>query len=264
MKAAVIGDNCIDFYKNLNQYYPTGNVINTGVHLKKLGIPTSVISTTGSDKYGSLMMKTLKSEGLDLKRMKIKEGNTAITYMDLKDGERIHGEYIEGVMKNIVFDEEDILYAAEHDLVHSAFWGKADQVLETIKDKGKENELKISFDYADSLESDIVKKTEKVVDYAFFSYKKRDKYIEDYLKEKVNKGIKIAIATFGENGSLAYDGERYYEFGIFPTKVENTIGAGDSFIAGFLYGIMNKKSIEKSLECGAHIASKVVGIFEPW
>ena len=57
MKAAMIGDNCIDVYrfingKALNRRYPTGNVVDTGVNLRKLGVPTAIISTTGSDDNG--------------------------------------------------------------------------------------------------------------------------------------------------------------------------------------------------------------------
>lgn len=130
MKVAAIGDNCIDYYKKLDRFYPTGNVVNTAVNLQKLGINTSVISTTGSDKYGQIMLNTLRKEGVDISHLKIAEGSTAITYMDMDGLERVHGEYSEGVLENIIFDDEDIAFAASHDLVHSAFWGKADKVLE--------------------------------------------------------------------------------------------------------------------------------------
>lgn len=54
MRAAMIGDNCIDVYRKIDgkevfRRYPTGNVVDTGVNLQKLGVPTSIISTTGSD-----------------------------------------------------------------------------------------------------------------------------------------------------------------------------------------------------------------------
>ena len=75
----------------------------------------------------------------------------------------------------------------------------------------------------------------------------------------------IAIATFGEDGSLAYDGKDFYKGEIVPAKkVVNTVGAGDSFIAGFLYGILNKYEIPECLKTGAKIASSVVEVFEPW
>ncbi|MBR3294117.1 MAG: carbohydrate kinase, partial [Oscillospiraceae bacterium] len=85
MKAAMIGDNCIDVYrfidgKELNRRYPTGNVVDTGVNLHKLGVPTAIISTTGSDDNGRWMVETLEKEGLDLSHLKIGDGATAITY----------------------------------------------------------------------------------------------------------------------------------------------------------------------------------------
>jgi fructoselysine 6-kinase len=46
--------------------------------------------------------------------------------------------------------------------------------------------------------------------------------------------------------------------------VENTVGAGDSFIAGFMYEILKGSNIEKALETGARTAAKVVETFEPW
>ena len=261
MKVAAIGDNCIDFYERLNKKYPTGNVVDTGVNLQKLGINTSIISTTGSDENGKWMIQTLEKEGLDISHLKVAEGATAITYMDMDGLDRVHGEYVEGVLENIVFDEEDISFAASHDLVHSALWGRAEEVLSDIKAGGPQ----ISFDYADRLDHEIIEKTIPYVDYGFFSYhNKRDKFIEDYLKDKVTRGMKIAIATFGEKGSLAWDGKEYYECGVFPAKVVNTVGAGDSFIAGFLYGILNDMPIKKAMELGAKVAAQVVSVFEPW
>ena len=47
MRVAEIGDNCIDVYERIGKKYPTGNVVDTGVNLQKLGIPVSIISTTG-------------------------------------------------------------------------------------------------------------------------------------------------------------------------------------------------------------------------
>lgn len=49
MRVAEIGDNCIDVYERIGKKYPTGNVVDTGVNLQKLGIPVSIISTTGND-----------------------------------------------------------------------------------------------------------------------------------------------------------------------------------------------------------------------
>lgn len=262
MRVAEIGDNCIDLYERIGKKYPTGNVVDTGVNLKKLGIDVSIISTTGNDKNGKWMIESLEKEGLDISHLKIGDGPTAITYMDMDGNDRVHGEYVEGVLENIEFDEEDVRFACEHDLVHTALWGKAEKVLPAIAQKG----VPIAFDYADRLDHQLVEETLPYVTYGFYSYHKgEDEYIKDFLMDKVDRGMKVAVATFGEDGSLAYDGKTFYRGEIIPAKeVVNTVGAGDSFIAGFLYGILNKYEIPECLKTGAKIASSVVEVFEPW
>ena len=272
MRAAAIGDNCIDHYTEYvdsrgnvfrNRKYPTGNVVDTGVNLQKLGVPTAIISTTGSDENGRWMLDTLKAEGLDISHLKVGDGPTAITYMTLNGNDRVHGDYIEGVLENIVFDEEDIAFAASHDVVHTALWGNAEKTLPAIKEKGK---ALISFDYADRMDHPLVESTLPYVDVGFYSYhKKRDAFIESFLKDKVDRGMKVAVATFGEQGSLAYDGKKFTRFGIVPAReVVNTVGAGDSFIAGFLHGFLSGKPIAECLAEGAQVAARVVEVFEPW
>lgn len=207
------------------------------------------------------MLSTLKAEGLDTSHLKVGNGPTAITYMDMDGYERIHGDYLEGVMENIVFDEKDVAFAASHNLVHSALWGKAEKVLPAIKARGP----LISFDYADRLDHPLVEETLPYVDYGFYSYHKgRDPYIEAFLKDKVSRGMKVATATFGDKGSLAWDGVTFHEGGVFPAKIVNTVGAGDSFIAGFLFGVLMGDPLPKCLEHGARIAAQVISVFEPW
>ena len=263
MRVAMIGDNCIDVYERLERKYPTGNVVDTGVNMSKLGVQVAIISTTGSDENGKWMRETLQKESIDLSHFKTVEGTTAITYMDMNGLDRVHGDYIEGVLENMVFVEEDICFAAEHDLVHSALWGKAENTLPKIKDKNIG--CLISFDYADRLEHELVEKTLPYVDIGFYSYHQgRDKWIEEFLEDKVKRGMKVAVATFGEKGSLAYDGKQYYDGKIYPAEVVNTVGAGDSFIAGFLYEYLKGNAMEKCLETGAKVAAEVVSVFEPW
>ena len=77
--------------------------------------------------------------------------------------------------------------------------------------------------------------------------------------------MKVAVATFGEQGSLAYNGVYFIEGNAVPQEnVVNTVGAGDSFIAGFLAGVLKGRDISGCLRDGARLASQVVGVFEPW
>ena len=261
MKAAMIGDNCIDLYERLGRKYPTGNVVDTGVNLHKLGVPTAIVSTTGSDENGAWMRRTLQAEGLDVSHLKTGDGPTAITYMDMDGLDRVHGDYVEGVLENIVFDADDVAFAAQHDLVHTALWGKAESVLPALHAKG----VPVSFDYADRLDHPLVESTLPDVTYGFYSYHKgQDDVIRAFLQDKVARGMKLAVATFGEEGSLAWDGSTFWKQGIFPAQTVNTVGAGDSYIAGFLYGILHGEPVQQCMERGARLAAQVVGVFEPW
>ena len=62
MRVAEIGDNCIDVYERIGKKYPTGNVVDTGVNLQKLGIPVSIISTTGNDENGKMDVRDIKKK----------------------------------------------------------------------------------------------------------------------------------------------------------------------------------------------------------
>jgi fructoselysine 6-kinase len=262
LRIAAIGDNCVDYYSNLERYYVTGNAVDTAVNVAQQGMPCAIITSVATDAYGDEMYAEFVRQNLDITRVKRVPGKTAITYMELHGNERVHGEYEEGVMADIVFDDEDIQFAASHTLVHSAYWGMAEEALKRIK--AANPAVLISYDFADRLDHERLDQLKGVVDIGFFSYDQRDEWIEKFLTERVAEGMKIAVATLGENGSVAYDGKEFYSYGIFEAQVENTIGAGDSFIAGFIAEYLRSKDITASLANGAQIAAKVIEVFGPW
>jgi fructokinase len=72
-------------------------------------------------------------------------------------------------------------------------------------------------------------------------------------------GLSLAVLTLGAGGGLAIgpDGERTAVPG-FPTTVVDTVGAGDTFMAAFLDGYVNRgQSLEVALTRGAAAASIV-------
>ena len=74
--------------------------------------------------------------------------------------------------------------------------------------------------------------------------------------KKLKKNI---IITRGDKGSVAIKGDTVFEL---PAQqnldIKDLTGAGDLFAAGFLHGIINKMSIEKSLEKGTEMSSKII------
>lgn len=261
-KALMIGDNCIDVYKDLNYYYLTGNVVDTGVNMSMLGTKVGIITNVAKDKYGQEMLSLFERNKMMIDKIRLIEGETAYTLMELKGNDRVHGDYFEGVLKDIKFTDSDLEYSLNYDLVFSAYWGKAEELF--IKLSNLKERPIIAFDYADRYQDKKVKLLDGVVDIGFFSW---DKEIEDakvFMQERLDKGMKVCICTFGAGGSMAYDGNEYYRKHAEKVKhIENTVGAGDSFIAGFLHSYLNNEPISLCLKSGAELASKIIEQFTP-
>jgi 5-dehydro-2-deoxygluconokinase len=70
---------------------------------------------------------------------------------------------------------------------------------------------------------------------------------------------KIVVIKHGKDGSIAYTKEgEVFKGTIFPANVIKTFGAGDSYAAGFIYGLMQGWNIPKAMEYGAAAASIVI------
>lgn len=258
---AAVGDNCIDFYDNTREFYPGGNPVNVAVYIKRMNGSSSYTGVVGNDDYGKFMIESLKEKGVDTSHIKIAEGRTAVTHVELKDGDRILGDYEEGVMKDFKLTEEDINFLCGHDLVVTGIWGMIESELHKIKERN----VPIAFDFADKINHEITHRALPYVDYAFFSCdSESDEVLHKLMISIKSKGPRVVIVTEGEKGSIAYDGNEFIEYGIVECEVVDSMGAGDSYIAGFLMGILEGKSISECMKKGALSSSETIGYYGAW
>ncbi|WP_090648192.1 5-dehydro-2-deoxygluconokinase [Paenibacillus sp. UNC496MF] len=69
----------------------------------------------------------------------------------------------------------------------------------------------------------------------------------------------LVVIKHGKDGSIAYGKDGGSHRGaIFPAKVVKTFGAGDSYAAGFLHGLMQGWSVDRSMAYGSAAASIVI------
>jgi sugar/nucleoside kinase (ribokinase family) len=61
-------------------------------------------------------------------------------------------------------------------------------------------------------------------------------------------GSRLAAATLGEDGVLAWDGERFHHAAAFNVPVVDTTGAGDIFHAGFIYAMLQGWPLDRQLD----------------
>ncbi|MCZ8519900.1 fructoselysine 6-kinase [Paenibacillus caseinilyticus] len=260
MRIVTVGDNCMDVYKASGKAYPGGNPVNVAVYAQGLGAEAAYIGRVGTDPYGDIMIRALREKGVDTTRLLQVEGATAVTSVEMEGNDRRFGDYDEGVNAQLSLSEEDMRFIQTYELIHSGIWGHAEKYFSLFQEKG----LLTSFDFSDRLHHDLVTGLPPFVDYPFFSYSQDDDTIRQLLREVQGRGSRIAVATLGEQGSLAYDGEQYYRCGAAQADVVDTMGAGDSFIAGFLYGIRQGLPVGVCLELGSRTAAKTIGYFGAW
>jgi 5-dehydro-2-deoxygluconokinase len=71
-------------------------------------------------------------------------------------------------------------------------------------------------------------------------------------------GVPLIVGKMGDRGTRAVEGDASVFVPPYRVEVVSTIGAGDGFAAGFLYGILKGKPLGDSLEYGNAAAAVVV------
>jgi sulfofructose kinase len=61
-------------------------------------------------------------------------------------------------------------------------------------------------------------------------------------------GCRLTAATLGQDGVVAWDGERYHLRPAYCVNVVDTTGAGDIFHAGFIHALMQGWTLERQLD----------------
>lgn len=264
MKLAAVGSNCIDFYTNIDggKGFPGGGPVNMAVYTVRLGGTASYIGFVGNDGFGELMRESIAAKGVDVSHLYAKEGKTAVSQVTLVNGERVFGDYDEGVLKDYVLSEEDLSFICTHDVVICDLWGKVEGQFRDLKERG----MTTAFDCATRPDDPAPQIAMPYTDYLFFSSDEGDtETLREQMRRYASKGPKLVIAMLGEEGSLCFDGAEYHRFGIVPCeKLVDSMGAGDSYISGFLFALQEGKSIEECMKAGAVNATETLKYFGAW
>lgn len=259
-RLATVGDNCVDVYAQMGRVYSGGNAVNVAVYSTRYGMRPTCVSWVGDDDYGAMLRRDLAEKGVDISHLRVKPGMTAQTQVELINNDRVFGDYTEGVMADFCVGESEMAWLMAFDIIHSAIWGHAESAFPALKAAGKI----LSFDFADKWESPLWRTLPEHLDYAFASANEDNAGLRDRLQTVVQCGTKVAIATLGENGSLAWDGKQFWRMPPERVNVVDTMGAGDSYIAGFLCAIANGAPLEDAMQQGTQCAARTLGYHGAW
>ncbi len=259
-RTIAMADNCIDVYYKQGTFYTTGNSIDFAFNYRDLGGDITEMTILGNDFFADALVEKLEQRGIALRVIKKSQLPTGAAKMALINGDRVHLQFEGNAMEEIELSKEDQDFVREFDIVYCERWCKVYRYFPYIK---REGQIWV-YDFSKRLTLETNDLVLPYIDYAFFSYDGDDEYIRNFLIETQAKSKGTVIAMLGELGSMAYDGKEFHRETAEKVKVVNTVGAGDSYIAGFTYGLSLGKSLDECMAMGKAQATKIIQIFGPY
>lgn len=255
--------------KSQKEYiYPGGKGINVSIVLKTLGQETTAMGFI-SGFVGKEIEKQVQKYGVQTDFIEIENDNSRINVKILGESEEtainakgpyIELKYIELLYKKLeILEEKDILV-----LSGSVPNGVPDDIYEEICKKVKDENIKVVVDSTGELLVNtlkyrpyLIKPNQQELEEIFgIKITSQDEALK-YAKQLQIKGAKNVIVSMGSDGAVLLD-ENGYSYKMKALNTENavnTVGAGDSMVAGFLAGREMFNNYEKALEIGVAAAT---------
>lgn len=254
---------------------PGGAPMNVAYHLQKLGTPVALITKIGQDDYGKNLVTILADSGVTTEYIDIDyEHPTGLVYATPNE----HNEVVYDIVNPSAWDFIEwkdafvpLLRQAEF-FVYGSLASRNNvsrdtlaQLLEVAKTKVLDINLRPPHFHRTQVEhllkqADILKmnlaELELITGWFshFQSTEDRIKLMQDAFD------IKTLIVTMGGDGALVNDNGTIHRHPGYKVTVADTIGSGDSFLAGFLHQLLNDASTEAALTfasgVGAFIATQ--------
>ncbi len=251
---ATVGDNCIDRYLPLRQSTVGGNAVNVAVHLSRLGLHAAYFGAVGDDADGLRVLAALRDNGVDAGQVHVRKGLTAYTDIDVgKDGERIIGFEEFGVCAGYRPDGDELAVLRGMRHVHIGWLDDGGAVKQALAAAGTD----VSQDL--SVTSPVAGRRAEGLAIAFASAGPSLAEGEALAARLLAEGARVAVVTCGSAGSVASDGRSLARMNARPIAVVDTLGAGDTFIAGFLAARLDGQELEACLRSGRDLAAPTCG-----
>jgi len=230
----------------------------------RLGLKVAFIGVCGDDVFGGFMLDEMSKRGVDVSNVIVRaDGQTGLSVILNNQADRAiltHPGLIPALRASDISDE--LLHQARHLHVASYFLQtKLQPNLPNLFHRARSLGLTTSLDtnYDPSKKWIGFDKLLSVTN-AFLPNEKEAVSLAgeanvDLAADRLGSRVEALAIKLGAEGALGvHDGARVRVASI-PVTVVDTVGAGDSFDAGFLFGYLNSWSLEKSLRlacvCGA-------------
>lgn len=258
-----------------------GAELNVAIGCARLGLKTGWISRLGKDEFGQYIYNFARGEGIDVSEVKLmKDYPTSINFKEINGDGSSNTFYYRHKSPTLTLksDSLDEAFFEQARLLHitGVFPAVNDQNIATVGraiQLAKKHSLKISMDPNIRLKLWDEKKARTTllgwmsdVDYLLAGIEELELLFGtddvDSLVEKINEySVSHLFIKQGENGSMLWtENNLYKQRSEININAIDTVGAGDGFDAGALYGILHNWSPEKTLKFANIIGSMVVEV----
>ena len=226
----------------------------------KLGLKTAVIGKVGDDAFGNLVMDRLTDAGVSTEYM-IKEPSlkTGITVHFVTSDDRAMLTYT-GSIDAIGRDDipEGVLETTRHFHIGSYFLMHEIRpyypgIIKKLKDNGATVSLDTNWDPSEGWDNDLADIL-PMIDILFPNENEAMKIAQtstlDDAIDVMKEIVPILVVKRGKDGASVHARDETYTASAIKVNVVDTIGAGDSFDAGFLYGFLNNMPLHECARIG--------------
>ena len=249
-EVATVGDNCIDRYlPPVGLSTVGGNAVNVAVHLQRLRLSVGYFGRIGSDSDGTRIRSCLTENGVSTEHLQSIAGQTAYTEIGSGPaGERTILSEEFGVCRGYRPGESETLTLSSTRHVHIGWLDDGGALTRILTEAG----VAVSQDLSVNADQKDIEAAGLAIAFAATNSSKSARLL---LEHMIEAGAHIAVVTCGAEGSVASDGIASVATGSIATSVVDTLGAGDTFIAGFIAAHLEGRSLQSCLETGAEAAS---------
>lgn len=241
----------------------------------RLGLRTIVLGKVGEDDFGRLILRRLGECGVDLRHVETDPAlKTGLSVALCPPGDRAILTYIGTIA---VLEEKDVsdalLASARHlhhgsHFLHSGLRPAMGRIFQRARALGLTTSLDTNWDPEDRWEG--IAGLLPLCDVAFPNEEEALRIsgahnLEEAAAWFLARGVSILALKLGKQGARIYTREgQVLSQAAIPVSGGDSIGAGDSFDAGFLTGWLSGLPLERSLEiamaCGRGVASRIGGL----
>jgi fructoselysine 6-kinase len=245
-KIVAMGDNVVDCYLSRDTMFPGGNCLNVSVFVRKFGGESAYVGAIGCDPAGEAIFTALGREGVDTSHLRRLDGPTAYCVIGHRNADRIFVTFDLGISM-FSPSEDDFAFISAYEAVQIGQSSGLDGHLARVSALRP-----LSYDFSNKYTDDKIARIAPLCYLASVSARNDSReHALDLLRLVLANGAGWCLVTRGSKGAILGNGTDVFDVPAAKAELVDTLGAGDTFIARTLFGLVQGEAPQSLLQAAA-------------